>query len=198
MSGTGAGDISQARSFAQEAIRAAYEQISAVDEALTPHAFVIADGGSELLMLADAAMNDLLSYTAVLSVLVPDRVRRRHARAAAITMTITSPFHKCVHDMTVQQRDQAERGEIPDGWPADRRRWACPEEQMLALFTATAEEVWWARVIRIHNQGPRLGYWATLPPPPAQRRVQRRIFGEIRAALREQQPPAPARRSPPG
>jgi hypothetical protein len=184
------GDMDTLRAFAQGATSAAYDEIAGSEDQLAPRAWVIADAVTELLLLPAPLMVEPLTFGPVLDALLPHRVEEREARALALTFPIRSPYHKSIERITLAERRAAARGEIPDGWPANRDEWARPEEQMLALFTAGGQELWWARIVRIQNQGPQLGFWTTLAEElPA----QRRMFASIRDALAQRGAPASPR-----
>jgi hypothetical protein len=182
-------DLESLRDFAHGDIRDGFARLTEHDADLLPRAYIVSPASFALLLIEPRAITTPRLRAGVLDAALPAAITAQHGHVAAVTYTVRGPFHKVLSALTEAERDALAAGRNPDGWPT-RERWRKPEEQLLVIHTAEREEMWWAPVVRIHQQPPQLGYWA-------QHHDDKAIgggFAAIRAALQRNHPAAPTRR----
>jgi hypothetical protein len=177
-------DLAPLREYAQRDIAESFGELRATDDDIAPRAYLMYREVLDVLVLPGNLMGSEDVKARVLGGLLPEMVRREHATAVAVTFTIFGSHHKAVPDLSDDELQALKRGENPAGWPP-RKRWRKPEEQMLVLLSSPVEELWWAQIVRIHQQRPTLGYWGTRPDAVA----RGAMFTDIRAALAERAAP---------
>lgn len=181
-------DLPTLRDWAQQNIAEAFSELPEPGDDITPRAYITSAREMAVALLPGGVMLSEAKKAAVFGGLLPDMIRRLHASAFAVTFTLYGTYHKSVYNLTPNEIQAIHREEIPAGWPP-REQWRKPEEQMLVVLDAEREELWWAELVRPHQQTPILGYWAMLPDTDE----RGGIFQDVRAALRQQRPGPPAR-----
>ena len=177
-------DLPTLRDWAQEDIARKFSEVTEPANDIRPRAYVACEREMAVALIPDDVMLSEARKAVVFGGLLPDLIRRMRGSVLAVTFTIYGAYHKSTHNLTPDEIQAIHRGEIPPGWPS-REQWRKPEEQMLVVLDGEREELWWAEIVRPHQQRPILGYWATLPD------VDERggIFQDVRAALRQHRPP---------
>lgn len=183
-------DLPTLRNWAQVDIAREFGKVTEPGKDIMPRAYITSERETAVALIPDDVMLSEARKAVVFGGVLPDLIRTMRASVVAVTFTIYGAFHKSVHKLTPSEVQAIHREEIPVGWPP-RAQWRKPEEQMLVVLDAQREELWWAEIVRPHQQTPILGYWATLPNTDE----RGGIFQDVRAILRQNRPRPPARHS---